>query len=71
MYLQSNFKLLALRIKKVLGSVISGCQTAFLPQRKILDGGVVENEVVDNARKSRQSCLIIKVDFEKAYDSMS
>ncbi|MCH79323.1 LINE-1 reverse transcriptase like [Trifolium medium] len=28
------------------------------------------NEVIDYAKKSRESCLIFKVDFEKAYDSV-
>jgi hypothetical protein len=31
---------------------------------------VVVNEVVDLARRSGQKCLILKVDFEKAYDSV-
>jgi hypothetical protein len=35
-----------------------------------VDGVVVINEVVDLARRSGQSCLIFKVDFEKAYDSV-
>jgi hypothetical protein len=29
---------------------------------------VVVNEVVDLARKSERECLVLKVDFEKAYD---
>jgi hypothetical protein len=31
---------------------------------------VVVNEVVDYAKKSGKQCLIFKVDFEKAYDSV-
>ena len=32
---------------------------------------VAVNEVVDLAKKSKQDCLIFKVDFEKAYDLVS
>ena len=29
------------------------------------------NEVVEEARRSKRPCMIFKVDFEKAYDSVS
>ncbi|GAU24019.1 hypothetical protein TSUD_328220 [Trifolium subterraneum] len=44
-------KILANRLKKVLGKLISSCQTAFLPQRQILDGMLVLNEVIDLAKR--------------------
>jgi len=31
---------------------------------------LVINETVDFAKKSKSECLIFKVDFEKAYDSV-
>jgi hypothetical protein len=31
---------------------------------------LVINEIVDFAKKSKSECLILKVDFEKAYDSV-
>jgi hypothetical protein len=43
-------KLLANRLKKVLGKLISKCQSTFLPQRQILDGVVVLNEIIDLAK---------------------
>jgi len=61
-------KLLAKRIKKVIGKLISDCQTAFVPGRQILDGVLVINELIDLARKE---CLLLKVDFEKTYDCVS
>jgi hypothetical protein len=36
----------------------------------LVDGVLVVNEVVDLAKKSGKDCLIFKVDFEKAYDSV-
>ncbi|XP_058784661.1 uncharacterized protein LOC131659494 [Vicia villosa] len=44
-------KLLAGRLKGVLDSIVSPCQSAFLPGRQSLDGFLVDNEVVDYARK--------------------
>jgi hypothetical protein len=35
-----------------------------------VEGVVVVNEVVDFAKKSGKECLVLKVDFEKAYDSV-
>jgi hypothetical protein len=35
-----------------------------------VDGVLVINELVDSARRQRKQCLIFKVDFEKAYDSV-
>jgi len=34
----------------------------------LVDGVMIVNEVVDLARKRDRDCLILKVDFEKAYD---
>ncbi|XP_045830878.1 uncharacterized protein LOC123922177 [Trifolium pratense] len=53
-----------------MGSVISVSQTAFVKGRQILDGILIANEVVDEARKSKKELLLFKVDFEKAYDSV-
>ncbi|PNX64423.1 cysteine-rich receptor-like protein kinase, partial [Trifolium pratense] len=42
-------KVLANRLRLVIGSVISEAQTAFVKDRQILDGILVANEVVDEA----------------------
>ncbi|XP_019423066.1 PREDICTED: uncharacterized protein LOC109332537 [Lupinus angustifolius] len=65
-------KLLATRLKKVIHLVISECQSAFIKGRFIIDGVVVTNEVIDQARKKKRGdCFILKADFEKAYDSVN
>lgn len=37
----------------------------------MLDGVLVANEVVDLAKKTKQSCILFKVGFEKGYDTVS
>lgn len=34
----------------------------------LIDGVLVVNELVDFAKKSKRECLILKVEFVKAYD---
>ncbi|MCI06375.1 cysteine-rich receptor-like protein kinase, partial [Trifolium medium] len=64
-------KILANRLKRVLGKLISSCQSAFLPQRQILDGVVVLNEIIDLAKRRKDDYLLFKVDFERAYDTVN
>ncbi|MCI19611.1 cysteine-rich receptor-like protein kinase, partial [Trifolium medium] len=59
-------KVLANRLRLVIGSVISESQTAFVKDRQILDGILIANEVVDEARKSMKELMLFMVDFEKA-----
>jgi len=63
-------KLLANRLRMVIGNVVSDAQSAFVKNRKILDGIMKANEVVDEAHKAKKDLLLFKVDFEKAYDSV-
>jgi hypothetical protein len=53
-----------------MDSIISPTQSAFIKGRNLVDGVLVVNEVVDWVKKSKKECLIFKVDFEKAYDSV-
>jgi hypothetical protein len=54
-----------------MNSIISKNQSAFIKGRHLVDGVVVANEVVDLAKRSKRECPVFKVDFEKAYDSVS
>lgn len=65
------YKELASRIKRVLVSIISQSQSAFVPGRQLLDGVLVTNEVVNFPTKEVRECLPFKVDFERAYDKVS
>ncbi|KAF8390326.1 hypothetical protein HHK36_024851 [Tetracentron sinense] len=64
-------KVLALRIRGVLGSLISPNQGAFVQGRQILDGVLIANECVDERLKSKIPGLICKIDVEKAYDNVN
>ncbi|MCH80013.1 LINE-1 reverse transcriptase like, partial [Trifolium medium] len=63
-------KVLASRLARVIGVLIPNTQSAFLKGRQLVEGVVVVNEVIDFAKKAGKDCLILKVDFEKAYDSV-
>jgi hypothetical protein len=63
-------KVLTARLSKVIGVLIPNTQSAFIKGRQLVDGVVVVNEVIDFAKKLKKECLIFKVDFEKAYDSV-
>ena len=64
-------KLLANRLKKVMSFIIDEGQSAFIEGRHLLQSAVIANEVVDEARRSQKPCIVFKVDFEKAYNSVS
>jgi len=63
-------KVLANRLRNVIGSVVSDSESAFVKGKQILDGILIGNEEVDEARRMNKELLMFKVDFEKAYDSM-
>jgi len=50
--------------------VVLESQTAFVHDRQIMDGLLIANEVVNEARKLKKKLMLFKVDFEKAYDSI-
>lgn len=54
-----------------MGKLIGEAQLAFLKGRFILDGVVILNEIIEDAKKMKEQRLIFKVDFEKAYDSIN
>ncbi|KHN42744.1 Transposon TX1 putative 149 kDa protein, partial [Glycine soja] len=64
-------KVLANRMKRVMHAIIHETQSAFIEGRHLLHSVLIANEVIEDAKRNNKSCLIFKVDFEKAYDSIS
>ena len=64
-------KVLANRLKKVMGKVVSSTQNAFVEGRQILDAALIANEAIDSMLKNKESGVLCKLDIEKAYDHLN
>nr|GEU67934.1 RNA-directed DNA polymerase, eukaryota, reverse transcriptase zinc-binding domain protein [Tanacetum cinerariifolium] len=62
-------KILANRLSKVIDSLVSQEQSDFISGRQILDGPLILSEIIDWYKKQKK--MLFKVDFEKAFDSVS
>jgi len=65
-----TYKVLANRLWLFIDNIIFEAQSAFIKGRQILDGIVIANEVVGDAKKLKNELIMFKVDFKKAYDSV-
>ena len=59
------------RLSPVAHRVISPFQSAFIKGRFILDGILSLHEIVHDLHARKAKAVILKLDFEKAYDSVS
>jgi hypothetical protein len=65
-------KILANRLVSCLEDLISPNQTAFIPNRSIVENVLLAQEVMKNYHKSGgKACCTMKVDLMKAYDSVN
>lgn len=65
-------KILTSRIKSVLGSIVDKNQSAFIPRRHIIDNILVAQELMrEYDRKYGVSRCALKIDLQKAYDTIS
>jgi len=64
-------KVLYLRLKNVISKVIDVRQSAFFEGRGLLDSVLVPNEVLEEMKRKKRSCILFKVDYEKAYNFVS
>ena len=64
-------KVLANRLKKVVGKVVSSTQSAFVEGRQILDAALIANEVIGSLLKRKESGVLCILDLEKAYDHIN
>jgi hypothetical protein len=63
-------KVLNSRILKVADKLIGPSQTAFILGRYIMEGVVVLHETIHELQWKKQDGVILKLDFEKAYDKL-
>jgi len=59
-------KILSIRLKKVINKVIDAKQYSFLEGRGLMDDVLVTNEVLDEMKMKKKSCVFFKVDYKKA-----
>ncbi|GJS64726.1 RNA-directed DNA polymerase, eukaryota, reverse transcriptase zinc-binding domain protein [Tanacetum coccineum] len=64
-------KVLANRLACVIDTIISHEQSAFIKNRQILDGPLMVNEVIQWCKRKKSKLMVFKIDFEKAFDSIS
>lgn len=64
-------RIVASRLKRVFGKLISTSHTTFLPDRQILYHVVVVNDIIYMDKRDKKECIMWKLGFEKAYDYMS
>jgi len=64
-------KILANRLKKIMSCIIDERQSAFIEGRHLLQSALIANEVIEEANRTQKPCIVFKVDYEKAYDSVS
>ena len=63
-------KVLANKLKKVVGKVVSKAQGAFVEGRQVLDAVLIANEAIDSVLKNNKNGILCKLDIKKAYDSV-
>ncbi|CAI5464348.1 unnamed protein product [Closterium sp. Yama58-4] len=64
-------RVMADRMKKYLGRVISPEQYGFLPRRRLTDAVGLVADIIDSARNDNEDWFLLLVDFKKVFDSVS
>jgi uncharacterized protein YpiB (UPF0302 family) len=54
-----------------MGRIINQSQSGFLKNRNIMDGIMALHEILHDTRIKKKDGLILKLDFEKAYNKMN
>jgi hypothetical protein len=54
-----------------MSRIINKCQSVFIKGRNIMDGVMILREIVHDVKVRKKDGVILKLDFEKAYDKIS
>jgi hypothetical protein len=63
-------KVVVRRLTKVVEKLVSQSQIAFIPGRNIMEGTIILHETLHKLHRKRMNGVILKLDFEKAYDKV-
>jgi hypothetical protein len=63
-------KVITNRLTRVTQKVIQPTQTTFILGRNIMEGIVILHETIHELHRRKQNGVILKFDFEKAYDKI-
>lgn len=66
-------KILARRLRLLMGSLVNPCQSSFIPQRQSRDNIIMAQEIFHSMRMKRGKkwWMAVKLDLEKAYDRLN
>jgi hypothetical protein len=64
-------KALTFRLQGQIGKIVDVDQTGFLAGRSIAENFVYATELVQTCFCRRAPCVVLKLDFAKAFDSVS
>jgi hypothetical protein len=64
-------KALMLRLEPVMSNIIDKCQSGFIKGRNIVEGIMSLHEILHDTKVRKKDGLVLKLDFEKAYDKIS
>ena len=64
-------KVLANKLKKIMGRLVNKAQNAFVEGRQIPDAPLIANEVLDSMLRKGEKGILCKLDIEKAYDQIN
>jgi len=57
-----------MRLETIMRKIINKSQNAFIKGRNIMDGIMCLHEILHDTKLRKENGVVLKLDFEKAYD---